>query len=173
MFFELIGTIVAGVATGLIFWAVNRTLKGLLPSWLGPVSAGVAMLLATISLEYSWFDRTASTLQEGLAVVLTEEESTFYRPWSYAAPLTIKFVAADLATMQSNPTYPNQRLLKLFQFERWGRTKSRIIAIDCEQNLSADLAEGVEFDADGALKGADWTQVKASNPVLTAACAGA
>ena len=49
MFFELIGTIVAGVAAAPLVWAINRTLKGRLPSWLVPVAAGAAMLAATIS----------------------------------------------------------------------------------------------------------------------------
>ena len=42
MFFELVGTIVAGVAAGLGMWALNRVLRGRLPGWLAPVAAGAA-----------------------------------------------------------------------------------------------------------------------------------
>ena len=68
MIFELIGTILAGVAAALLFWAINRALKGRLPKWLMPVSAGAAMLLAAISSEYGWYDRTAATMPQGMVV---------------------------------------------------------------------------------------------------------
>ena len=51
MFFELIGTVVAGVATGIGLWALNRLLKRRLPGWIIPAGAGAAMLIATISSE--------------------------------------------------------------------------------------------------------------------------
>mmetsp|Transcript_10479 Transcript_10479/g.16994 ORF Transcript_10479/g.16994 Transcript_10479/m.16994 type:complete len:111 (+) Transcript_10479:538-870(+) len=110
MFFELIGTIVAGVAAGLIVWALNRTLKGRLPSWLVPVAAGAAMLATTISSEYSWFGRTSGTMPEGMVVAQTVEESAFYRPWTYARPYVSRFVAVDQATTRTHPSQPAQRI---------------------------------------------------------------
>ena len=65
MFFELIGVIVAGVAAGILVWALGRFAGGSLPSWLAPVAAGAAMLAATISMEYGWYARTERTLPRG------------------------------------------------------------------------------------------------------------
>ena len=113
MFFELISTIVAGVAAGLFVWAVNRTLKGRFPKWLVPVAAGAAMLLATISSEYGWYDRTVATMPEGMVVAQTVEERTFYRPWTYMRPFVSRFVAVDLATALSIFTENGAAALKL------------------------------------------------------------
>ena len=113
MFFELIGTIFAGVTMGLIVWAVNRALKGRLPGWLVPVSAGLAMLVATISSEYGWFARTQATMPQGFVVADAIEEQVFYRPWTYAVPYVSRFVAVDQATARTHPAQPDKRIVDL------------------------------------------------------------
>ncbi|WP_227271713.1 hypothetical protein [Roseobacter weihaiensis] len=171
MFFELIGTIMAGVAMALIVWAVNRVLKGRLPSWLVPVSAGVAMLVATISSEYGWFERTKATMPEGFVVAQTVEETAFYRPWTYASPFVSRFVAVDQATMRTHPRQPDQRIVDLVFYGRWTRTAKVPMLFDCDGGRRADIVDGVEFGTDGAVLGAEWIAVQASDPVLQVACA--
>ncbi len=171
MFFELIGTIVAGVATALLVWAINRTLKGRLPSWLVPVAAGVAMLVATISSEYSWFSRTHANMPEGFVVAETVEEIRFYRPWTYVRPYVSRFIAVDQATARTHPAHPDQRIVDLVMYGRWARTAKIPALFDCATNARADLMDGVDFGADGEVLNADWHTMDADAPSLRAACA--
>lgn len=171
MFFELIATIVAGVATALLVWAVNRTLKGRLPSWMIPVSAGMAMIVATISSEYGWFERTKATMPEGMVVAQTVEEKVFYRPWTYANPFISRFVAVDQATARTHPDHPDKRIVDLIFYGRWARTAKVPMLFDCAQSKRADIVDGVEFADDGAVIGAQWIPVQAEDPVLEVACA--
>ncbi len=170
MLFELIGTIVAGAAVALLVWALNRTLKGRLPKWLIPASAGAAMLLATISSEYSWFDRTAATMPEGMVVAQAIEEQAFYRPWTYAAPFVSRFVAVDQATTRTHPNQPDQRLVDLVFYGRWARTAKVPMLFDCANARRADVLDGIDFGADGTVLNADWRNVDATDPILIKAC---
>ncbi|MDF3415082.1 hypothetical protein HKX54_11500 [Sulfitobacter sp. M57] len=170
MFFELIGTIVAGVAAALLVWALNRSLKGRLPSWLVPVSAGAAMLLATISSEYSWFARAQSNMPEGFVVAETVEEKKFYRPWTFARPFVSRFIAIDQATIRSHPAHPEQRIVDLVIYGRWARTAKIPALFDCAMHSRADLVDGVEFGDDGQVLNADWHPMEADAPLLRAAC---
>ena len=171
MFFELIGTVLAGVAMALLFWAVNRTLlKGRLPSWLTPVSAGLAMLVAAISLEYGWYDRTARTMPESFVVAQTVEEAAFYRPWTYAVPFVTRFVAVDQASVRTHPQQPEQRLVEVVFYGRWTRTARVPVLFDCAEKLRADVQDGIEFGDNGEVLGADWIALNPTDPVMQAAC---
>ncbi|GIT89571.1 hypothetical protein JANAI62_09440 [Jannaschia pagri] len=171
MFFELIGTIVAGVAAALLVWAINRPLKGRLPRWLMPVAAGAAMLLAAISSEYGWYDRTRERMPEGMVVAQTIEERSFYRPWTYAAPYVTRFVAVDVAAKRTHPDQPGQRIVDLVFYGRWARTAKIPMLFDCAEGRRADIADGVAFAPDGAVEGADWRAAPEGDPVFAAACA--
>ncbi len=170
MFFELLGTIMAGVATALIFWAVNRSLKGRMPSWLMPVSAGAAMLLAAISLEYGWYDRTARAMPQGFVVAQTVEEKALYRPWTYAVPYTTRYVAVDQASRKTHPDQPDQRIVDLWLYGRWSRPARVPVLFDCAQSRRADIVDGIEFGDNGEVVGADWIAVGGADPILQTAC---
>lgn len=170
MFFELIGTIVAGVAAALLVWALNRTLKGRLPKWLMPAAAGAAMLLATVSSEYGWFARATANLPQGMVVAQTVEEKAFYRPWTYARPFVSRFVVVDQASLRTHENHPDQRIVDLVFFGRWTRTASVPMLFDCAGARRADVVDGIEFDATGAVINADWRGVATNDPVLKAAC---
>lgn len=172
MFFELIGTLVAGAAAALLVWAVNRTLKGRLPNWLVPVAAGAAMLLATISSEYSWFERTKATMPEGMIVAQSVEERAFYRPWTYAKPFVSRFVAVDPVTKRTHPDQPDQRIVDLVFYGRWARTAKVPMLFDCALGKRADVLDGIEFGEKGEVVGADWRSMDDSDPILKAACTG-
>ncbi|MDX8350756.1 hypothetical protein [Cognatiyoonia sp. IB215182] len=173
MFFELIGTIVAGVAAALLVWALNRALKGRLPSWLVPVSAGAAMLLATISSEYGWYDRTVATMPEGMVVAQTVAEPAIYRPWTYAAPFVTRYVAVDQQSTRTHPDHPGQRIVDLVFYGRWTRTAKVPMLFDCADNRRADVVDGIEFGDDGSVVNAQWFAVDPTDPLLTTACAEA
>jgi hypothetical protein len=171
MFFELIGTIVAGAAAALFVWAINRTLKGRLPSWLVPLSAGAAMLLATITSEYGWFDRTKANMPEGFVVAEQIEDSQFFRPWTYVKPFVTRFVVVDQATIRTHPEQPDQRIVELVFYGRWTRTAKIPALFDCSHAARADLVDGVTFGDNGEILNAQWQQMEADAPLLQAACA--
>lgn len=170
MFFELIGTIMAGATAALLVWAINRTLKGRLPKWLIPTAAGVAMLLATISSEYGWFGRTKANMPKGMVVAQAIEERAFYRPWTYAKPYIARFVAVDQVSMRTNPKQPNQRIVDLVFYGRWTRTAKVPMLYDCANAKRADVVDGIEFGADGNVVNAQWQSIEQDDPVLKAAC---
>lgn len=171
MFFELIGTIVAGAVTALLVWALRRTLKGRLPAWLTPAAAGLAMLLATISSEYGWYDRTRATMPQGLVVAQTVEETALYRPWTYAKPYVSRFVAVDQAAIRRHPEHPDQRIVDLIFYGRWAKLAKVPVLFDCAQAQRADILDGVDFGDDGAVLNAEWTGLPDNDPILQAACA--
>jgi hypothetical protein len=170
MFFELIGTLVAGIAMALFVWALNRLLKGRFPSWLIPVSAGLAMLVATISSEYGWFERTKATMPDGMVVAQTVEEKVFYRPWTYANPFTSRFIAVDRASTRTHPDHPDKRIVDLVIYGRWSRTAKIPVLFDCALAKRADIVDGVEFSADGSVVGVQWIDMPQDDPVLQVAC---
>lgn len=173
MFFELIGTVLAGAATALILWALNRVLKGRLPSWMIPAAAGLAMIGATISSEYGWFSRTAEAMPAGMVVAETVEEQTFYRPWTYARPFVTRFVAVDQASVRTHPQQPDQRIVDLVFYGRWTRTAKVPMLFDCARAQRADVVDGIAFGDSGEVLDAAWINLAADDPVLAAACAQA
>ncbi len=170
MFFELIGTIAAGAAAALLVWALNRTLKGRLPKWLIPVAAGAAMIAATVSSEYSWYDRSVATMPQGMVVAQTVEETAFYRPWTYAWPFTSRYVAVDRQSTRTHPDQPDQRIVDLVFYGRWTRTAKVPVLFDCAENRRADVVDGISFGDDGAVMDAQWVRLDATDPVLRTAC---
>ncbi|WP_432256795.1 hypothetical protein [Limimaricola sp. AA108-03] len=172
MFLELLGVIFAGVTGALVVYAANRATGGRLPRWLMPAVAGLAMIGATISLEYSWYDRTAAALPEGLVVADTVEERALYRPWTYLVPYTDRFVAIDRTSLQTNPDRPGERIANIYFFGRWAPLRQLPVAFDCTQGRRAALVEGAGIAADGRIEGADWMQASPGDPLLAAACAG-
>ncbi|WP_171174411.1 hypothetical protein [Ruegeria sp. HKCCD8929] len=170
MFLELIGTIFAGFAVAGVVMLVNKFTGGRLPRWLAPVAAGLAMIAVTIGSEYSWYERTRSALPEGLEVVQEVESRALYRPWTYAAPFVDRFAAVDTASVQTNENVPDQRLADLYFFGRWAPLAKLPVAVDCAAGRRANLADGAEFGADGAVENADWVAAGPDDPVVRAVC---
>lgn len=170
MFFELIGTFVAGGAAALFFWALVRSLKGRLPKWTIPAAAGAAMLAATISSEYGWYGRTVALMPERIVVAEAIEERAFYRPWTYLRPYVTRYVAVDLRSTRIHPAQPDQRIVDLVFYGRWARTAKVPMLFDCANGRRADIVDGVEFGANGDVLNARWLTVPGDDPVLETAC---
>ncbi|MFC3616658.1 hypothetical protein ACFORG_23195 [Lutimaribacter marinistellae] len=170
MFLELIGTVFAGIAVAGLVMLLGKVTGGRLPRWMTPVAAGLAMIAVTISSEYSWFSRTTAALPEGLVVAQTVEKRAFYQPWTYVTPYVNRFVAADIATMQSHPERPDQKIAQLYFFGRWAAVEKLPVAFDCAENRRAMLGDGVEFDAAGELVDADWVVAPPGDPLVQTVC---
>lgn len=170
MFIELIATFIAGLAGAGVMMLILRLTGSRLPRWLVPVTAGLAMLTATIASEYGWYDRTAEAMPEGFEVVQTVENKAFYRPWTYVKPFTERFVALDTNSLQTNNALPDQRLIDAYFYGRWSPLNRITVLGDCLQNRRAAIVDTVNFTETGVVEGATWVTVPADDPLLTALC---
>lgn len=170
MFVELIATVFAGIACAGVAMLLNITTGRRLPRWLTPVAAGLGMIGMTISNEYTWFDRTAERLPEGVEIALTVDEQSWFRPWTQIWPYTKRFVAVDTGTARSNENLPDQRLADLYFFGRWSPVNQAPMLFDCAAAKSALLIDGAAFADDGTITNADWQAMPPDDPILRLIC---
>lgn len=170
MFIELIATIFAGIAAAGLMMIVNIATGRRLPRWLTPVAAGLGMIVATVSNEYTWYDRTADALPEGIEVALTVEEQSWIRPWTQAWPYTERFVAVDTGTARQNQNLPGQRMADIYFFGRWSPVNKAPMLFDCTNDRSAILIDGADFAEDGAVADADWRALPPDDPLMGLVC---
>lgn len=170
MFLSLMATLFAGFAGAGMVLLLRTVLKDRIPKWATPVAAGAAMIAATIGSEYSWYDTTRQALPEGMEVVATRENTSWWRPWTYAAPYVDGFVALDRVSVRTNDAAPGVHLLNLYVFGRWAATTEIPSLVDCLENRRAEVIDGVEFDQDGAPLNADWRDVPEDDALLSAVC---
>lgn len=163
MFLELIAVIVAGIAGAGVMMLIARASGGRIPKWFIPVAAGAAMLGTTISSEYSWFSRTAEALPEGLHVVQTAESTAFYRPWTYVAPYTNRFIALDTGNLRANSEDDSLFMADLYFFQRWGAVQSVELMVNCRTGQRADPAFGDGGDP-------VWRDTSADDPIVSGVC---
>jgi hypothetical protein len=169
MALELIAALIAAATLGLIAWALRRWWP-VLPRWLVPVAAGVGLIGFTIWSEYNWFSRVSGELPPELEVVALQEEAMPLRPWTYLAPITMRFVALDHRKTLAHPQKAGLRMVTLYSFARWQPVAEGLMAVDCLGNRQALVIAGVEITEDGDLVGADWQAADATDQVQTAAC---
>lgn len=170
MFLELVATFVIGFgAAGLIMianWISGRRL----PRALLPVGAGLAMIGFTIWSEYNWYPRTQSQLPEDVIVLVTNEKTAIYQPWSYLKPYVDRFSAADMGRALRNENVPDQVIVPLVFMGRWAPGSEVPVLVDCAESKRADMADGMEFDEQGAPVGAAWVPLEEGDPLLLAVC---
>ncbi len=170
MFVELIATIFAGIACAGVMMLINIAVGRRLPRWLTPAAAGLGMLGMTISNEYTWFERTAERLPEGVEIAMTVEEQSWLRPWSQLWPYTKRFVAVDTSTARKNNNLPDQRMISIYFFGRWSPINEAPMLFDCAGARSAILIDGASFSEDGSVTDADWQAMPPDDPILKLVC---
>ena len=170
MFLELIATVFAGIACAGIVMILNVVTGRRLPKWVMPVAAGLGMIGMTISNEYTWFDRTAARLPEGVTIAIKVDEQSWWRPWTRVWPYTKRFVAVDTAAVRKNDNLPDQRLVDLYFFGRWSPVNQAPMLFDCAATRSAVLIDGADFVGGGAVANADWQSVPDGDPILKLVC---
>jgi hypothetical protein len=163
MFLELIAVIVAGIAGAGVMMLIARTLGDRVPNWLIPVAAGAAMLGTTISSEYSWYSRTAEALPEGVEVVQTAESTAFYRPWTYLAPYTNRFIALDTGNVRANTEDAALFMADVYFFRRWSTVQAVELMVNCSTGQRADPAFGDGGDP-------VWRDAIADDPIISGVC---
>ncbi len=130
------------------------------------------MLIATISSEYGWYDRTSASLPDGMVIAETVESRAFYRPWTYVRPFVERFAAVDAATARSHPDQPGLKLADVYLFGRWSPVSKLPVLADCPGLRRAALADGIGFENDGVVTGVDWVAVSTGDPLVTTICGG-
>ena len=170
MLFELIAAVVAGVALAGVALFLRWLSRGLLPKWIVPATAGVGMLCYSIWSEYSWFDRMNLALP-GIVVSWKNEQTAFWRPWSYYQPVTTRFTAVDLKAAKRNPNQPGLVMVDILLVARWQPVKPVKVVYDCPNAQRADLIDpSVSIADDGGLVGAEWRKVEPDDPAMKIAC---
>ncbi|MEM9393942.1 MAG: hypothetical protein AAGA38_08795 [Pseudomonadota bacterium] len=170
MFLELVATFVIGFgAAGLILilnWISGRRL----PRALLPIGAGLAMIGFTIWSEYNWYPRTLAQLPEGVEVLITNDKTAFYQPWSYLRPYVDRFAAVDVARALRNEDVPGLVIVPILFLERWAPGNEVPIVVDCAGSRRADMADGMDFDDAGAPVDPAWVSLDEEDPLLKAVC---
>jgi hypothetical protein len=169
MAFELIAALIAAATVGLLAWALRRWRPGL-PSWTVPFAAAMGLISFTIWSEYNWFSRVTAELPPELEVVAVQNEAMPLRPWTYLAPIKMRFVALDHRKTLVHPQKAGLRMVTLYSFARWKSVAEGLMAVDCAGQRQALIVEGVEITAEGELVGGDWLPAAAEDQVQAAAC---
>ncbi|NRB02407.1 MAG: hypothetical protein HRU30_04005 [Rhodobacteraceae bacterium] len=170
MFIELIATVFAGIACAGVVLMANILAGRRLPKWVMPVAAGLGMIGVTILNEYTWFDRTANGLPEGVTVAMSVTEQSWVRPWTQVWPYTKRFVAADIVSTKTHKSLPAQRIVDLYFFGRWSPVNRAPMLFDCDASRSALLIDGAVFNEEGQIVNADWQSMAKDDPILALVC---
>ncbi|NGP53533.1 hypothetical protein [Thioalkalivibrio sp. XN8] len=170
MLLEFLAAIVVGLAAAGVVMAINVVIRRRLPGWLVPAAAGISMIAFMVWMEYNWLPRTIASLPEGVEVVSVSRESSWYRPWTYFRPLSLRAVTLDTRRNRTHPAQPGQVMTSVVLLGRWMPPRQIPVVFDCDANRRADLHAAVELDADGYLSGADWRELPADDPALAIAC---
>jgi hypothetical protein len=171
---DFLSMLAAAFLAVVVVYAAKHALRKLtgyvLPKWVMPAAAGLSMLGYTIYAEYSWYPTVRNGLPPSVAVLRTVEDSAPWRPWTYVAPLTTRFMALDLDKLR----HPAPGIVEgeLMLIARWTPIQQVSVAYDCTNAARADLVEGARIDDGGVLSGAEWRPIDATDEGLKAACNG-
>lgn len=175
MLLDFISTVSAGFGMAgvvLIVGLILRRLAGItLPRWAVPASVGLAMLAFAVWNEYSWFARVTAQMSPQAVVVVAPAERAWYRPWTYARPITLRFIAVDLGGMLRSSNDPALRVVPVAVVQRWTATQRITVAVDCAAGRRADLIDGAELGPEGTLSNVEWRDVGPDDPIVAATCA--
>lgn len=172
MSIDLISMVAAGFLVACIVYAANHLSGKRLPKWVMPASIGATMIAFSIWNEYTWFSRVRAELPETVQILRRIDSSAPWRPWTYLAPITTRFMALDQGTVIRSAKVPDLVAAEIMLVQRYTPTKRVPVAFDCKAGARADLIEGAALAPDGTLTGADWIPVGLNDEVLKAACNG-
>lgn len=173
MFIELFATLVGGLGGAGLVMLLRHLSGGRLPRWLVPTGAGAAMLAVTIANEYGWYPRLKAALPDSFAVAESVAQSQPWRPWTYLAPITLRFVAVDMASLRRHPERPGEVIGDVYFYGRWAPLRRISVLFDCAGRRRAALSVDAQFDATGAVIDPPWVRVAPDDALLAVVCAPA
>lgn len=172
MIFDLIATIIAGIAAAGIFLFLKRVVKIPLPRWVTPAVAGIGMLAFAIWSEYSWLQRDIASRPGDIRVVWQNENRAFWRPWTYVFPISDRYRAVDAASFTAPEGSPDLRIGMLILSQRWrGEAVQIRSAVDCQKRQWASAMDGAEFSSEGQVTTDTWYPLDPTDPLFIATCA--
>ncbi|MCB2110736.1 hypothetical protein [Albidovulum sp.] len=175
MLSDFVVAIVAGLGAASVVYALRHLAGRLtgrqLPKWLLPVTAGLAMIAATIWSEYSWYPRTLAALGPDVVVADAVTERVAYRPWTFIFPMVTRFSAVDLGHRVAAGADGQIFAANAVLYQRWQPVLAVPQAFDCTQHARADLLNGATLGPDGSLNGTSWSRT-AGDTLVAAACGG-
>ncbi len=172
MIWNLIGTLVLGVAVASVVLVLFRVLGRPAPRWLLPAAAGIAMLGFHIWTDYSWFARTTAELPEHVIVAQGYSSSNPLQPWTLVASRIDRFSAVDTSRIRLNPDVPDMAMAVVYLVARWNPTIETNQLYDCATPRRADVSADMQVDAAGKPVDPDWVELPADDPVRLAVCDG-
>jgi hypothetical protein len=172
MFWALITALVAGFAGAGIGLGLRALTRKRLPLGVIPVSAGIAMIVATVATEYGWYPNVLRTMSPDLVVISQREQQAWYQPWTFVRPWVRGFISYSpsetLETAEGSDIY----VVQIRMQERWQPQIVRPNLVDCAGNRRAEIVPDTEFDETGEPTNAAWLDVPADDPILSAVCDG-
>ncbi|MCB4824978.1 hypothetical protein [Roseicella aerolata] len=171
MLFQLLGTVVLGVAAAGVLLVAYRTLGRRAPRWILPVAAGAAMLGFHIWSEYTWFRRTAAALPPPLTVAMAPASTSIIQPWTLVVPRVERFAAIDPRAIRWNERAPGLRMVEVFLIARYMPTFTTLQLFDCATPRRADVPRDLALDPGDMPQGAVWVELDPADPLRRAVCA--
>ena len=169
---EIIAAIALGFGVAGLVMLLRHLSGGSIPRVAMPVAAGVAMLGFGTWSEYSWFDRQARALPNGIYVVSSVRESSAWRPWTWAWPYVTRFAAVNAAGARRNEALPGQVLADVYFIGRHVPAAKLTQIVDCPGERRADVMGKARFDEIGQPKDAHWIPLRGDDPLHRALCDG-
>lgn len=173
MWVDVLSMFAVGALAACVVFIVSRLLRRRsrqLPKWAMPAAIGASMILFTIWNEYTWYSRVTSALPESVVVLSSGERTMPWAPWTYAVPVTVRFVALNGQATTESASNPNLRRSELLLVERWQPTRVVPVGFDCAHHRRADLIGGASLLPDGTLQGSQWVTPPPNDPMLQTVC---
>lgn len=157
---ELLGVIAVGIGMGAVLYALLHATRkaGLkLAPWLLPAGIGLSMVSYSVWNDYAWFGRATASLPQDAQVLLVGRASQPWAPWTYLAPVEVRFAALNPAQIREGEG--GIRQVPIMLVERRGQTVIVPQDFDC---------------AGGRIRPArgEWSAASADDPAFAAVCAG-
>lgn len=170
MFWSLLTAIVAAFAGAGIGLMLRHLSGKRLPQTVIPVSAGIAMLVATVALEYQWSDSVLSTMAPDTVVISERDQQAWYQPWTFVQPWVRGFIGFSPDEVTETAESSGILVVQLRRQERWQPQMVLPILVDCSGSRRADVRPETEFDEDGRPINAAWRDVSADDPIVSSVC---
>lgn len=155
---DLIGAIAVGIGVAAMVYALMHGARkaGYSPArWLLPASAGLAMIVYSVWTDYAWLGHATAQLPEGTETLAIGRDSQPWAPWTYLAPVAVRFAALDPA--QISEIGEGKRRAEIMLIERRGPTTIVPQEFDCSNGMFS-------------VAGGQWAAAEPDDPAFIAVC---
>jgi len=170
MFWSLITALVAAFAGAGIGMTLRHLSRKRLPTSIIPISAALAMFISTVALEYQWAGNVLSTMAPDTVVISEREQQAWYQPWTYVRPWVRGFIGFSPDEVVETAEGSGILVVQMRRQERWQPQMVIPNLVDCQSNRRAELRPETDINEDGQPLNANWRDVPASDPIVSAVC---